>query len=147
MVTEEERLGLVTGDSNTEDAGGVYSSETALPAYEEDEFDDDGRSDLYDDDVLPYTDDKTARYGPGITDTSPPRAGRNGSSSSGDEKGNSEVREYEQHRRRWHESRSRSGSRGQTPPPPPPPKHGSGPGSQGGSGSSGGYGTPPYSRR
>ncbi|ROW00418.1 hypothetical protein VPNG_07938 [Cytospora leucostoma] len=89
-ATEEERLGLVTGDSNTEDAGGAYSSETALPAYEEDDYDDDGRSDLYDDDVLPYTDDKTARYGRGITDTSPPRAGRNGSSSSGDEKGNSE---------------------------------------------------------
>ncbi|KUI54516.1 Magnesium transporter NIPA2 [Cytospora mali] len=157
-ATEEERLGLVMGDSATEHSRGGYSSTTAMPAYEEDDSYDDDRSDSFDDDVMPYTDDKLTRYGRGITETSPPRGtriergrGGSGSSSGGDEKSGmsvAEVIEYEEQRRKWHESRSRSGSRDQIPPTPPPkpPKHGGSsgtPGSQRGGGSAGGgYGTP-----
>lgn len=155
-ATEEERLGLVKGDSNTQHSDGAYASAAALPAYGEDDDYDDGRSDSLDEEVMPYEDDKMARYGRGITDTSPPGvigAGRGNSSSSGsggrDEKSGMsavEVREYEAQRRRWHESRSRSrsGSRGQQTPPTPPPKppaHG-GSGTPGSRSSGAGYGTP-----
>ncbi|KAJ9156389.1 DUF803-domain-containing protein [Pleurostoma richardsiae] len=95
-ATEEERLGLVKGDSR---------SLPALPTYE------DGYED---EDEDPYVDDKQSRYGRGIT-TSPPRRGS-------DEKGgvSTVVHEYDdgndQHR--W---RSDSGSsHGASPPRPPP---------------------------
>ncbi|KAI3394478.1 hypothetical protein diail_2670 [Diaporthe ilicicola] len=120
-ATEEERLGLVKGDSN--DRGPGYSSTPALPLYEEDDYE--GTDDYpYDDDAL-YGDDKMTRYGRGITD-SPPR-GRSGSGDS-NEKGD------EHQRSRWNEGRS--GSRDQTPPTPPPkpPAHGGGSGSGSGSG-------------
>ncbi|KAG6355778.1 hypothetical protein INS49_003744 [Diaporthe citri] len=120
-ATEEERLGLVKGDSNNQGPG--YSSAPALPLYEEDDFE--GSDDyLYDDDAL-YSDDKMTRYGRGITD-SPPR-GRAGSDGS-NEKGN------EPQRGRWNEGRG--SSRDQTPPTPPPkpPAHGSRSGSGSGSG-------------
>lgn len=120
-ATEEERLGLVKGDSNNPGPG--YSSAPALPLYEEDDFE--GSDDyLYDDDAM-YGDDKMTRYGRGITD-SPPR-GRAGSDGS-NEKGN------EPQRGRWNEGRG--GSRDQTPPTPPPkpPAHGSRSGSGSGSG-------------
>ena len=105
-ATEEERLGLVKGDSN------VSQSTPALRHYdelEEDDLDDD------DTDVVEggfYTDDKESRYGRGITGSSPPRPGSN------NEKAGSASSE----RRRF-----------QTPPPPPhgqrrhtPPEGGNG---------------------
>lgn len=55
-ATEEERLGLVKGDSR------ISQSTPALQHYEEDE----------EDDLEPYVDDKQSRYGPSITH-SPPR--------------------------------------------------------------------------
>lgn len=143
-------MGLVTGDSNTEHSAGGYPSAT-VPVYEEDDYD--GNSDSFDDDVIPYEDDKMARYGRGITESSPARgtrAGRAGSSSSGGSIGNeksgmsaAELREYETQRRRWHESRSRSGSRDQAPPTPPPkpPVHG-GTGTPGNRGSGGSFVSP-----
>lgn len=104
-ATEEERLGLVKGDSR---------SLQSMPAL--------GRYEAEDDDDKPeaYTDDKQSRYGPSITH-SPPRQGSN-------EKEEEEVVEeldaYRQKRQKFR-SRSRSGSgRGgrdkDTPPPPPP---------------------------
>lgn len=89
--TEEERLGLVKGDSQ---------SVPNLPTYDEyDEYEE-----------APYADDKTRRYGRGITgsspETSPERRRRHD-----DEK--SEVEVYEESRRRF-ENR--------TPSPPTPGK-------------------------
>lgn len=92
--TEEERLGLVKGDSN---------SMPALPSYSEE----------YEEDDEPYTDDKQLRYGRGIT--TPPRRGSDEKSSATDP----EVAEYEAQRRRFNDSRS--GSRDRDTPPPPPP--------------------------
>ncbi|KAI1379531.1 DUF803-domain-containing protein [Hypoxylon crocopeplum] len=96
-ATEEERLGLVKGDSQ---------SMPALPRY--DDYDEDESDD---DDI--YSDDKRAeRYGRGITN-SPPRRGS-------DEK-EAEYDDYESSRRRRNDSRN--GSRDTTPrssPPRPP---------------------------
>jgi magnesium transporter len=94
--TEEERLGLVKGDSH---------SMPALPRFSEDDGED----------ADPYSD--TARYGRGITGT-PPRRG------SGDEKAGSpsELDQYEANKKRF-ESRSRSHS-GSGPTPPPGPAGG-----------------------
>lgn len=108
-ATEEERLGLVKGDSN------VSQSTPALQHYEELEEVDD----LEDTDTSGfYTDDKESRYGRGITAYSPPRRGSNekpGSAGGGSDE--------ESNRRK----------RFQTPPPPPhgqrrhtPPEGGNG---------------------
>ena len=102
-ATEEERLGLVKGDSQTS------QSMPALQHYDEE-----------DDEVPePYVDDKQSRYGPSITHTpprreSPPRRGS-------DEKAGAvtkedEVAVYQQQRQRFKE-RSRSNT------PPAPPAH------------------------
>ncbi|KAH9908400.1 magnesium transporter NIPA-domain-containing protein [Xylariomycetidae sp. FL2044] len=103
--TEEERLGLVKGDSH---------SMPALPRYDDTDSDDD--DDLYSDDK------KAAQYGRGITG-SPPRRGSGGKESDEDE--------YESGRR-WHESRNRS--RNATPrssPPRPPGRRSPPPGGNG----------------
>jgi hypothetical protein len=108
-ATEEERLGLVKGDSN------VSQSTPALQHFEELEEVDD----LEDTDTSEfYTDDKESRYGRGITAYSPPRRGSNektGSAGTGSDE--------ESNRRK----------RFQTPPPPPhgqrrhtPPEGGNG---------------------
>lgn len=104
-ATEEERLGLVTGDSQ---------SMPALPRYDgnSDDLDDDDGDD--DDDLSP--DEKhTARYGRGIT-SSPPRRER--TSDESDDKSATEAM-YEDSRREWNESRNRS--RDPSPPSPPQP--------------------------
>lgn len=97
-ATEEERAGLVKGDSN---------SLPALPQYDDD-YDENDDADL-------YSDDKRAeRYGRGITSSSPSRRGSDGK--------DSDTSEYEASRRRFNESRT--GSRRNTPPrgsPPRPP--------------------------
>ncbi|KAF2967518.1 hypothetical protein GQX73_g6040 [Xylaria multiplex] len=103
-ATEEERLGLVTGDSQ---------SMPALPRY-------DGGSDgLSEDDDDDSQDEKySARYGRGIT-SSPP-GGRSGES---DDKAAEEAR-YEVNERRWNKSRSPSrhtSSRDSPSPSPSPP--------------------------
>lgn len=99
-ATEEETLGLVTGDSQTQ-------SMPALPRY-------DGEDDDDDEDADPYVDDKGLRYGRGIT-TSPPRRGSN--EKEGLPPTDQEVADYERQRGRWNESR---GTNRTTPPPPPP---------------------------
>lgn len=95
-ATEEERLGLVKGDSQ---------SAPALPHYDPDDDDDD------DEDMEPYLDDKhfEQRYGRGITggSSSPPRRGSDDSD---------ERAAYEASRRRWDDNTH------DTPPPPPPHK-------------------------
>ncbi|KAI0905455.1 magnesium transporter NIPA-domain-containing protein [Ustulina deusta] len=104
-ATEEERLGLVTGDSQ---------SMPALPRYDgnSDDLDDDDGDD--DGDLSP--DEKhTARYGRGIT-SSPPRRER--TSDESDDKSATEAM-YEDSRREWNESRNRS--RDPSPPSPPQP--------------------------
>ncbi|KAH8880287.1 DUF803-domain-containing protein [Thozetella sp. PMI_491] len=110
--TEEERLGLVKGDSRNS------QSMPALQHYDEED----------DEDLETYTDDKQSRYGRGITSSSSPS--RRGSAEKDDaEVTEQELTEYEAQRRRFNESRSRN----QTPPPPPkggrrhsPPKGGNG---------------------
>ncbi|ORY58036.1 magnesium transporter NIPA-domain-containing protein [Pseudomassariella vexata] len=93
-ATEEERLGLVKGDSNSMPVPPPYGG----GAYLDDE-----------EDATLYLDDKRAsRYGRGITG-SPPRQGSvdsNGSYGSPDRK--AEAAEYEASRRRWDHSRSQS---------------------------------------
>ncbi|KAI1496970.1 magnesium transporter NIPA-domain-containing protein [Biscogniauxia marginata] len=98
-ATEEEKLGLVKGDSQ---------SMPALPRYDGlDESDEDSL-----DDGL-YSDDKRAqRYGRGIT-ISPPRQ------ESPDKE--VDVAGYEESRRRWYESRGRRGDSNHSSPPPRPP--------------------------
>lgn len=98
-ASEEERLGLVTGDSQTQ-------SMPALPHFEgEDEGDEDAD---------PYMDDKGLRYGRGITN-SPPRRGSN--EKEAPPPTDQEIADYEGKRGRWNESR---GTNRTTPPPPPP---------------------------
>ncbi|KAI0021246.1 magnesium transporter NIPA-domain-containing protein [Xylariomycetidae sp. FL0641] len=96
-ATEEERAGLVTGDSHTL---------PPLPRYEqlEDDYDN-----LEDDDDLYQDGRRTNRYGRGLTGSSPRRE------SDSDDK-EMEASDYEESRRRWNESRSRVA----TPPPPHP---------------------------
>lgn len=102
--TEEERLGLVKGDSN------ISQSTPALAHYEEVEDDDD---DL--DDTGPaayYTDDKELRYGRGITN-SPPRQGSNEKAARpGSADSDEETARYEEQRERFQK------------PTPPLPPHG-----------------------
>jgi hypothetical protein len=102
-ATEEERLGLVTGDSR---------SMPALPHYDEDS---DDLNDDEDDDVS-LDDKRTGRYGRGIT-SSPPRRG----SEEGDDKA-AETTVYGANRGRWNESRnaSRDDTARSSPPRPPP---------------------------
>lgn len=97
-ASEEERLGLVKGDSQK-----AYQSAPALPRYNEEEEE-------------AYVDDKQARYGPSITHT-PPRRGSDEKAAALKE--DDEVTAYEQRRQRFKE-KSRSGSRDDVPPPPPP---------------------------
>lgn len=100
-------------------------STRSLPSYEEEDDVDYEASPsddyAYDDEMKPYSDDKSSRYGRGITGS--PQRGRAGSgSSSGNEKG--------------------LGISSET--PPRPPAHGSGYGTPrgGGTGGAGGAGTP-----
>ncbi|KAI0872694.1 magnesium transporter NIPA-domain-containing protein [Hypoxylon argillaceum] len=107
-ATEEERLGLVTGDSQ---------SMPTLPRYDgaSNDLDDD---DDDDDDIS--TDEKRAsKYGRVITSSSPTRR-----SDDSDDKAYEEAM-YEDTRRRWNESRNRSrdGSPRSSPPPPQPPSY------------------------
>ncbi|KAI1747561.1 magnesium transporter NIPA-domain-containing protein [Xylaria castorea] len=100
-ATEEERLGLVTGDSQ---------SMPALPRYEENSDDLDDEDD--DDDLFP-DEKRAAGYGRVITN-SPPR-------SRSDESDSRAIGEaVQEDSQRWDESRhrSRDGSPRDTPPPP-----------------------------
>ncbi|KAK4444886.1 putative non-imprinted in prader-willi angelman syndrome region protein 2 protein [Podospora aff. communis PSN243] len=101
--TEEERLGLVKGDSHTS------RSAPALQLFKEEE----------EEEVPPYTDDKELRYGPSITHTPP----RRGSDEKAPLREEDEIASYEEQRRRFKE-RSQSGDRnkssGNSPPRPPP---------------------------
>lgn len=116
LATEEERLGLVHGDSRT------GASAAALPAYEEDEDDEDYRASPSDD--YDFDDDKANRYGRGITGSPPRGRAASGSSSGSDEKAMGRREEA-------------------TTPPPRPPTHGTRYGTPGGgSGGAGGRGTP-----
>jgi len=129
-ASEEERLGLVQGDSRTS------QSMPALPNYDGyGDYDDDDEED----DAGAYMDEKQSRYGPSITTPprqSPPRRATNERMyDSAPEK--DEVTAYQQQRQRFHErnrsdSGSGSGSGGlprhyrrdsDSPPPPPPPVH------------------------
>jgi magnesium transporter len=102
-ATEEERLGLVKGDSH---------SMPSLPRYDDDDDleEEDGEDE-------PYADDKLARYGRGITN-SPPRQAEKDNSSGG--------AGGDQQRGRGGSGSGQPGSRGQgsrtTPPPPPRPQ-------------------------
>lgn len=102
-ATEEERLGLVTGDSQ---------SMPALPRYDDGESDD--LDDDDDDDDFSSDEKHTARYGRGITN-SPPRRRRE----------ESDDQMYDEDSRGgWNTSLNRSGSRdassrNSTPPPAP----------------------------
>ncbi|KAI1318871.1 DUF803-domain-containing protein [Xylariaceae sp. FL0255] len=102
-ATEEERLGLVKGDSNSR-------SMPALPSYDEEE-------DLEDSDEDPFSDERRAsRYGRGITGGSPQRR-------AAEEKAEEDAM-YAESRRRWGSS-GRNASRDRTPsnsPPRPPPQ-------------------------
>ncbi|EFX05289.1 duf803 domain protein membrane protein [Grosmannia clavigera kw1407] len=66
-ASEEERLGLVKNDSR------VAAVAPQLPPFEEEE--------VYDEDEELYADNQHARYGRGITGSSPPRHGGSGSGS------------------------------------------------------------------
>ncbi|KAI1426388.1 magnesium transporter NIPA-domain-containing protein [Xylaria sp. FL1777] len=107
-ATEEERLGLVTGDSQ---------SMPALPRYDGDSDDLDDDDDDYDDDDDTFSPDEkhTARYGRGLTG-SPPRR-----DDDSDDKAAAKAT-YEDSQREWNESRnqSRGASSGDSPPPPLP---------------------------
>ena len=104
-ATEEETLGLVTGDSQTQ-------SMPTLQQYDTDE-----------DDLGPYRDEKELRYGRGITN-SPPR----GPSPEGEDDAASPASGTDSDRRRRNDSRGARGEeeeeswRPSTPPPAPPPQ-------------------------
>jgi hypothetical protein len=149
-ATEEERLGLVKGDSNTSTGSGPNSkSMPALVHYDDDDDDDDES----DDDAYGYRgdgggykdEDKHAQqqtgsgmYGHSITrgytgGSSPPR-GREGEKDKGGS-GEESAGEYEKRRSRLEERRRIGGGDGDAPRrdprdhgedrgPPPPPKHG-----------------------
>jgi len=96
-ATEEERLGLVKGDSQ---------SMPALPQYdEESDFDEEKRP------PLPSASEATSRYGRGIT--TPPRRGSDGR--------DDEIAEYDAQRRRFNESKASSSHSNRSTPPPPAP--------------------------
>ncbi|KAK3389636.1 magnesium transporter NIPA-domain-containing protein [Podospora didyma] len=115
-ATEEERLGLVKGDSR-------YSqSVPALPRFEGEVEDDDDLTDNLDEkDALEvYKDNQESRYGPSITHTPP----RRGSDEKAHELDDDEIAAYQQKRDRWFKERSRSRSaEGDDQSPPPPPEH------------------------
>lgn len=94
-ATEEETLGLVTGDSH---------SMPALPRYGQGPS---GPNESEDDDSS-LDEKRAARYGKDIASRSPSRSGED------DEKATEEVR-YEDRRRKWSEKPPRI-----SPPPPPP---------------------------
>ena len=102
-ATEEERLGLVQGDSRN------FQSMPTLQHYDD--------SDDY---AEPYVDDKESRYGPSITHSPPrqktPRTGSNEKTNVIREE--DEVAAYQQQRQRFKE-RSRSGDRDTAPHLPP----------------------------
>lgn len=110
-ATEEERLGLVKGDSHSQ-------SMPALHHYGDGPDDDDDDADGGGETSY-FTDDKESRYGRGITTSpprdQPPRPGNEGKDTPDISPTDAEVAEYELQRKRWKESR------GDTPPPPPPP--------------------------
>ncbi|KAK7958635.1 hypothetical protein PG988_013483 [Apiospora saccharicola] len=97
-ATEEERAGLVKGDSN---------SRPSLPRLDDDSYEEET-----DEDPDSYLDDKRAeRYGRGITSNSPPRG-----------HGDSPDREIDYDaasRRKWDHSRTNSSGPGSRPPPRP----------------------------
>jgi hypothetical protein len=100
-ATEEERLGLVKGDSK---------SMPTLPHYDEES--DDNSLDEEKRPPLASAAEMASRYGRGIT--TPPRRGSDG-------RDNVEAAEYEAQRRRFNESKASSSSHstpGVTPPPP-----------------------------
>ncbi|KAI1345722.1 magnesium transporter NIPA-domain-containing protein [Xylaria sp. FL0043] len=103
-ATEEERLGLVTGDSQ---------SMPALPRYDgdSDDLDDD-----YDDDLSPDDEKFTTRYGRGIT-SSPPRR----RSDESDDKAAVEAT-HEDSRRNRNEGQGQGRSRDASPRDSPPPQ-------------------------
>jgi hypothetical protein len=112
-ATEEERLGLVTGDSR---------SMPALPRYGADDDDDDEYPDEDKRRMMELVGSSSppepSRYGRGIT--SPPR--RRGSDDDDDDKDEDEdvtYAYYDTHSRRYGSGSSGRGS----PPPPPPPPH------------------------
>ncbi|OAA66800.1 DUF803 domain protein membrane protein [Niveomyces insectorum RCEF 264] len=147
-ATEEERLGLVKGDSRSAPtlALAPFDEEDELVEEDDDDDEDDGHGHGHASD--PYRDDKRARYGRGITGSasSPPRNYSRGHGSDGgsnhsdnnDEKtwrspGSSlERNDYRTHGRRAYGSDSSGGSgnplsqqqqqlqQHETPPPPPP---------------------------
>lgn len=123
--TEEERLGLVQGDSITGGLGpgtGAYEEEDEdYQASPSDEY-------IYDDDLASYAEDKSSRYGRGITQ-SPPRGRASSGSSSGNEQGLGISAQRDQGRRL-------------NDTPPKPPAHGSGYGTPGSGSGAGGRGTP-----
>ncbi|KAK1832083.1 magnesium transporter NIPA-domain-containing protein [Podospora conica] len=104
-ATEEERLGLVKGDSR---GGSGNKSMPVLPRY-----------DSYDDNTESFEEEAkvAARYGPSITHT-PPRRGSPEKEEAAF--GVNEVETYEQQRQRFHE-RSRSREADAATPPRPPP--------------------------
>ncbi|KAF3061903.1 putative magnesium transporter NIPA4 [Daldinia childiae] len=97
-ASEEERLGLVKGDSR---------SMPTIPRYDEDDYDEEEESE-----DGSYSDDKRAeRYGRGITNSPPRRS---------DEK-ETEYEDYES--RRWNRARSDSEDTAYRSSPPRPPGH------------------------
>jgi hypothetical protein len=111
-ATEEERLGLVKGDSNASQSTPVLQHYEVLE--EVDDPEDTDASEF-------YTDDKESRYGRGIT-YSPPRRGSDEKAGSGSRHLDEETTGYQGQRKRF-----------QTPPPPPhgerrhtPPRGGNG---------------------
>lgn len=112
-ATEEERLGLVQGNSSTK--------LKSIPALHE--FDDDGDDDDIDD--INYTDDKHSRYGHSIT------KGYDAGSATAEKTG-AEPNEAEKYRQRLREQRRGGGSGSGSgsdvdealPRPPPQPMHG-----------------------
>lgn len=114
--TEEERLGLVKGDSNISQSTPVLQHYEELEEVESTEDTDTDTAGGF------YTDDKESRYGRGITAYSPPRRGSNEKAGAGSAGGPGSDEEESNRRRRF-----------QTPPPPPhgqrrhsPPEGGNG---------------------
>ncbi|KAK8028453.1 hypothetical protein PG991_005509 [Apiospora marii] len=98
-ATEEERAGLVKGDSD---------SQPSLPR-----FDDESYEEETDEDPESYLDDKRAeRYGRGITSSSPPRHNTHSDS-------DREIDYDAASRRKWDHSRTNSSGPGSRPPPRP----------------------------
>ncbi|KAK4126514.1 DUF803-domain-containing protein [Parathielavia appendiculata] len=152
-ATEEEKLGLVKGDSNSSMAAAAASnsrSMSTLVRYDDDDDDDDDDvedEDGSDEDGKYADEDRQARYGHSITKgyyigvNSPPRGleeKEEERTRGGDGVGEESAGEYEKRRSRLEERRrigggdgrsvsrddGRGGGRDDDRPPPPPPKHG-----------------------